>query len=139
MVYGVFFLTACVTAPTPPPGTLDQGKMISILSDIHVAEAQAQQAGFKTSDSTQLYYKHLERQILKKNKTDSTQYHDSYKFYSQNVLLMNEIYTAVVDTLEARHERIKNVPDTSAVVKNQPGSAIPSDSILTKKTLKKML
>lgn len=103
IVVGIaFLLSACVTDPKPPAGALSKEQMVAILVEVHIAEAKAQQAGFRTSDSTQFYYKYLEKKILKDFKTDSTQYHDSYRFYVQHIKLMNEIYTAVVDTLTAR-------------------------------------
>lgn len=132
----VFLLTACVTEPTPPPGTLDKEAMVAILSEIHVAEAKAQQAGFRTTDSSQLYYKSLEMQVLKKYKTDSIQYHNSYKFYSQNIKQMNEIYKAIVDTLESRHRGLKEQPDTSHAPQKKPSPK--ADLIIRKKNLKKM-
>ena len=103
----LFLLAACVGAPEPPPGGLDKKKMIAILTEIHLAEAESQQAGFRTADSTQLYYKYLERKILKRFKTDSTQYHDSYRFYVKHVEEMGEIYAAVVDSLNVRQSRKK--------------------------------
>lgn len=107
-IFGLLILlAACVHAPEPPAGTLGREKMVAILIEIHLAEAEAQQAGFRTADSTQFYYKHLERKILKRFKTDSTQYHDSYRFYVQNVKEMNEIYAAVVDSLNVRQSRKK--------------------------------
>lgn len=107
-VFGMLLLLAsCVSAPEPPPGALGKKRMVAILTEIHLAEAEAQQAGFRTADSTQLYYKYLERKILKRFKTDSTQYHDSYRFYVKHVAEMGEIYTAVVDSLNVRQSRKK--------------------------------
>ncbi len=134
----VFLVTACVSDPTPPSGTLDKETMVAILTEIHLAEAQSQQAGFKTTDSTQLYYKYLEKQILKKFHTDSTHYHDSFKFYSTHVKQMNEIYKAVVDTLEAQHQNIRSIPDTSRASQNKPANAAKIDSTIRKRGPKKL-
>jgi Domain of unknown function (DUF4296) len=103
----LLLLTACVGEVEPPPGGLNQQQMVAILTEIHLAEAEAQQAGFKTADSTQLYYKYLEKKILKRFKTDSTQYHDSYRFYVQHAEEMKKIYDAVVDSLNVRQARKK--------------------------------
>jgi len=113
----VLLLSSCVSEPEPPPGTLNKEQMAAILVDVHIAEARAQQAGFRSSDSTQLFYKHLENQILKKYKTDSTQYHKSYRFYIQHVPLMNEIYTAVVDTLTVRQKQLQTTAPPPAAAK----------------------
>ncbi len=115
-------LSACVNPPEPPSGTLSKDKMVKILTEIHLAEAAAQQAGFLEADSTQVYYKYLEKKIFRKYKTDSTHYHDSYSFYTDHPKLLQEIYTIVVDTLAARqtkesqtHDSTTNKPVTPVV------------------------
>ena len=127
----VFLLTACVTEPKPPAGTLSKQQMVAILAEIHVAEATAQQVSFRGADSTQLFYKHLERQILRRFNTDSTQYHDSYRWYVQHVREMNEIYTAVVDTLSARQAEARAKGSSAPPVSNPPAPA-KTDSLRLK-------
>lgn len=82
--------------------------MINILIDIHMAEARAGSALLRTQDSTTVYYKSLEQDIFKKYKVDSTKYYSSYRYYMENIQLMDEIYAAVVDSLSSRENSIKS-------------------------------
>ncbi len=109
--------------------------MVAILTEIHLTEAKAQQVGFRSGDSTQLYYKYLEKQLFKKFKTDSTHYHDSYRFYSQHVKLMNEIYSAVVDTLDARRLANQKLGESKQTASVKKDSTLTKDSVVNKKMI----
>ncbi len=98
----LLLLTACVKPVEPPPGTLSKDKMVDILIDIHIAEARAGQVNLRSQDSTQMYYNYLEAKVFKKHKIDTATYNRSYRFYTNNMKYMDEIYAAVVDSLSLR-------------------------------------
>jgi hypothetical protein len=95
-------LYACAAAEEKPERLLSREQMVGILTDIHIAEAKANRTWLRSYDSLQLMYKAYENDVFKKHKTDSTVYRQSYKYYLEHMQEMDEIYTAVVDTLSLR-------------------------------------
>jgi hypothetical protein len=102
LLTALLFLSACVKPETPPPGVIPKDQMTEILIDIHVAEAQVSHLNLRSYDSMQVAYNGFERDIFQKYRVDSTSYNQSYQYYLRNPKLMEEIYTAVVDSLALR-------------------------------------
>lgn len=98
----IIFLLACGKAEDKPAGLLTKEQMINILTDIHITEAKVSRMSFRSYDSTQIVYKEFENDIFKKYKTDSVVYRQSYNYYLEHMAEMDEIYTAIVDTLTLR-------------------------------------
>jgi len=119
---GLLFLTACSAKTTIPENVLPEDKMILILSEIHVAETEISSLNFKSIDSSYALQKAWEINIMKKFKTDTATYNRSYKFYLTHVEYMQDIYTAVADTLQKRNESIEknNSPGQKPALKVNP-------------------
>ena len=98
----LILLFACAETEEKPERLLTKEQMVGILTDIHIAEAKANRTSLRSYDSLQIMYKAYENDVLKKHKTDSTTYRQSYKYYLEHMQEMDEIYTAVVDTLSLR-------------------------------------
>lgn len=95
-------LSACANTEQPPQNLLSKPKMVDVLVDIHIAEAKANRIQLRSYDSTQAYYRKLEREVFEKHKVDTAVYRMSYKYYMNHMKELDEIYTAVVDSLSLR-------------------------------------
>jgi hypothetical protein len=91
---------------TAPENLLTKEQMIGILTEMHIAEAKASAARLP-HDSATTFFMHLQEQIMDKYNTDTAQYRLSYKWYSENVKEMDEIYATVVDSLGARESTVR--------------------------------
>lgn len=79
-----------------PTTTLSKEKMIGIMLDIHISEA--------TMNMTPINKNVSEKpvpaiDVLKKNSISKEQFDESFIFYTQHPLLLNEIYDEVMDSL----------------------------------------
>ncbi|RYC68669.1 DUF4296 domain-containing protein [Spirosoma sordidisoli] len=107
---GVLLLTALwmmacgVPADERPDNLLDEDRMADILVEIHMAEARVSRMAFSSSDSSNIVYKRLEKQILRRFKTDTSAYNQSYKYYASHPRDMEAIYKEVVSKLQKRTE-----------------------------------
>ncbi|MBK7958566.1 MAG: DUF4296 domain-containing protein [Bacteroidetes bacterium] len=80
---------------------IEESKFIDILSDIHLAESLTDR--IDTSVLMQNYhYNHFQEEIFKKHHIDSTQYKDSYEFYTKDVIKAQVIYDKVLNKLQER-------------------------------------
>ena len=85
---------------------LPKSKMVSILNDIHLAEAKISVKNLP-SDSAKLYFYQFEQEILNKHSTDSAAFNKSFKYYLSQGTLFDQIYGEVVDSLglnESKYE-----------------------------------
>ena len=95
---------SCIERPKPPSGTLSQAEMVQILTDIHIAEGKTSRLSFRSQDSSKVMFKKFEQDILNKYHTDTTTYRKSVQFYLENTSYMDEIYQAVLDSLNLREK-----------------------------------
>jgi hypothetical protein len=102
VIISFLFLLSCSEPDNKPERLLSKEQMINILTDIHIAEAKANRSQLRSYDSIQVYYKSLEKDVFKKYGVDTTVYKQSYAYYLEHMEVMDEIYTAVVDTLNMR-------------------------------------
>ncbi len=95
-------LSACSNTEQPPQNLLSKPQMVDVLVDIHIAEAKANRIQLRSYDSTQAYYRKLEREVFETHKVDTAVYRRSYRYYMNHTKELDEIYTAVVDSLSLR-------------------------------------
>ncbi len=94
-------LTACGTMTTDKPKDLiDTDRMVKILTDVHVAESRVSRLGIGSVDSSNLVYRRLEGQILRKYSVDTSAYEKSYIYYSSHPREMEVIYKQIVKNLQ---------------------------------------
>lgn len=82
-----------------PPNLLSKEKMISFLIDLHLAEAKMSYIGTKNADSTEMLFRHYEKYLFEKHQIDDSSYYQSYQYYLVHMDQLDEIYSAVVDSL----------------------------------------
>ncbi len=102
LIISFLLLSACANTEELPENLLSKEKMVGILIDIHIAEARANRIQLRSYDSTQAYYKKLEADVFSKHKVDTARYRMSYRYYMNHMKELDDIYTAVVDSLSLR-------------------------------------
>lgn len=80
---------------------LTQEEMVNILIDIHLAEAGVQDMRL-VPDSAAKIYSAEEKLIFKKHHVTDSNFIRSYNFYIEHSDQMEEIYSAVIDSLSLR-------------------------------------
>lgn len=83
-----------------PDNLVDEDKMVAILTEIHLTEAKVSKINLRSSDSSNLVYKQLERQLLRKYGVDTSAYSKSYIYYASHPEAMERIYRRIVDKLQ---------------------------------------
>jgi hypothetical protein len=97
-------LLGCVTENKPPENIMTRQEMIDFLIDLHIVEAKISMSRIPY-DSIKLFFPEVEDSLYRKHQISDTLYKKSYQYYLKNITLMEEIYSAVVDSLSLR-ERI---------------------------------
>jgi hypothetical protein len=99
-------ILGCVRKDKPPKDIMSKQEMVSFLIDLHIIEAKMNFARFP-NDSIKLFFPEIEKELFKKHNISDTLYFKSYQYYLNDMFDMEEIYTAVVDSLSLR-ERISS-------------------------------
>ncbi|WP_224996487.1 DUF4296 domain-containing protein [Cesiribacter sp. SM1] len=102
---------ACDQTFGPPKDVLSEKTMISIMADLHVAEAKVKGLGV-SQDSARNLFSIYEIQILDKHNVTPEKYLHSYQYYLDNHRLMTRVHQATLDTLIARQEKLESMPDS---------------------------
>ncbi len=94
-------MAAC-TAPEDerPDKLVPTDQMADILTEVHLAEARVSRMALTSIDSSNIVYKRLENQIIKKYQLDTAVYRKSYIFYSSHPREMETIYQQVTKNLQ---------------------------------------
>ena len=94
-------MAAC-TAPEDerPDKLVPTDQMADILTEVHPAEARVSRMALTSIDSSNIVYKRLENQIIKKYQLDTAVYRKSYIFYSSHPREMETIYQQVTKNLQ---------------------------------------
>jgi hypothetical protein len=123
---------ACDQTLGPPKNVLPEKKMVSIMADLHVAEAKVKALGV-SQDSARSLFSIYEIQILDKHNVSPDKYLHSYQYYLDNHRLMTRVHQATLDTLIERQRKLEILPDSvyakisearkNAVAKEEPAKA----------------
>ncbi|MEM9671194.1 MAG: DUF4296 domain-containing protein [Bacteroidota bacterium] len=82
----------------PPADLLSKDQMVSILIDLHLAEAKMSYTGSRKADSIEIIFRNYERAIFDEHSITDSTYFRSYEYYLEHMDQMERIYTAVVDS-----------------------------------------
>jgi len=99
-------LVSCQEKMEKPKNLLTKLQMIDLLVDIHLTEAKVKELYLKRDSSNQLF-KILEKEVYERHQTTDSAYKKSILYYLDEMGKMEEIYSAVVDSLSLR-EKIKD-------------------------------
>lgn len=81
-----------------PENLYEKSTMVSVLIQVHLAEARAKSLEM-SPDSAMAYYLFQQREIFERFGIDSVDYRKSFEYYSKEIGIMDEIYEAVLDSL----------------------------------------
>lgn len=102
IIIGLFF--SCANEEKAPKNTLSQDQMVTILTDIHLAEARVNKLQLRSLDSSLMIFNQLKSEIWKKYKVDTLAYRESYSYYMTHPKQMTQIYEKVNKKIELREK-----------------------------------
>lgn len=105
LLNGWLFAACALPQDDQPDNLIPEEQMSAILTEIHLAEARVSRMGLGASDSSNVVYKRLERQIFKKLKVDTSAYSKSYVYYSSHPRQMETIYTKIAANLKKKSDK----------------------------------
>ena len=88
-------------APPAPPDLLTPDALVSVLADLHLAEARAQHAA-RAADTIQALYQQQETAALARRAVTRPRFEASYAYYAGRPAELEAIYAALTDTLSLR-------------------------------------
>lgn len=109
MTIFVFSCFACEDSKTSPEGVLPKEKMISFLIDLHIAEARINDLNLRRDSAEKLFQVVEDSLFIKNGIENDTVYDNSYEYYLADIEGLDEIYSAVVDSLSLRERLSKEV------------------------------
>lgn len=130
---------ACKQKNTTPEGILPKDKMVSFLIDMHIAEARINDLSLRR-DSAERFFKIVEDSLFRKNGiTNDSIYIKSYEYYLRDVEGLDEIYSAVVDSLSLRErlskEKESEIKEEEKEKKVEAKNSAASDTLQISDTL----
>jgi hypothetical protein len=100
-------LTGCISSSKKiPKGIMSEEQMVAYLIDLQLADAKISTLNLP-EDSIMKFYDKLELELFKKHNITDSLYIKSVSYYLYDVKGMEDIYSAVVDSLSLR-ERLQN-------------------------------
>ena len=88
---------------SPPSGIMDRDSMINFLVDLHLAEAKVKGARL-SKDSADQVFEIYERKLFNDHNISESIFIESYNYYMNHSLLLEEIYTAVIDSVGLKQD-----------------------------------
>lgn len=102
ILLGALFLAAC-NKNKPPKGIMDNEKMISVLTDIHLADAYVNM--LPQSDSLKPQSDYYRRAVFAKYKISRNDLNRSLNWYSKQPKALDSIYSQVLKRLEIKEKQ----------------------------------
>jgi len=100
--------------PERPDHLIPEKEFVSILADIHTAEAQIEST-IAYPDTALMVFNHLQEEIWKKHGVTKYQFRETYNYYTTHVPEMDKLYEIVTDTLLAREAGYAKKPKPQPV------------------------
>lgn len=101
----VFLMMSCMEDDPKPDNLIPMKEMKKILTDIHYADAYAFQE-FR-ADTIYRAAAGMYLEIFEKYGVDTAAFNSSFNYYVQHPKLMDNMYAAMIDSLNARESRIR--------------------------------
>lgn len=101
-------LPACQRPEEPlrPADLLPKERLIPLIADLHLLEAQVEGSRLSPDSSRALYLSEQKNLLSKRGVTDSA-FQRSYRYYGIHGKDLDDIYGAVIDTLTRREAKFK--------------------------------
>ena len=118
----LFFLalTFLVACNDTPKGIIERDKMVNLIVDVHIIDGTIYNINEPTSDSLYKYGNDRYNKLFKSYQTDSTQFKNSFKYYSKQPEVMLEMYTDVNARLQAKNDSLTKVHEGKKTIRKKP-------------------
>jgi Domain of unknown function (DUF4296) len=103
-----------------PTKLLPKAQVASIMAEAMLAEAVVSVSGLAFGDALARYDRY-ERDIVRRHRTDTTAFRQSYYYYSRQASDMEELVQAINDTLTVRRARLMATLPPDSAQKAPPG------------------
>ncbi|RTQ47733.1 DUF4296 domain-containing protein [Hymenobacter gummosus] len=102
-------LTQCKQSDeaVPPTGLVPRETMVSLLIDLHLTEAQIEATRMRP-DSAQVLYRQQAKQLYRRYNTTNENFEASMRYYAVHGKDLEQMYAAVVDSLNVRQGKLGN-------------------------------
>jgi uncharacterized protein DUF4296 len=97
----IILVAISCSSDNPPESVMSEEDMIDYLIDLHIAEASVQNLRLK-ADSAKTVFKVQEKYLLKTHNITDSVFINSYNYYLGHPRVLEEIYSAVVDSISLR-------------------------------------
>ncbi|MET4109109.1 DUF4296 domain-containing protein [Hymenobacter sp. UYP22] len=88
-----------------PPRLLPQDKMVSLLIELHLLEARTEAAALP-QDSSRALFRQAQKDLYWRHEIDDSTFVQSYRYYATHDKDLDNIYSAVVDSLSLREVKL---------------------------------
>ena len=92
--------------PLRPADLLSKERLVPLIADLHLLEAQVEGSRLSPDSSRALYLSEQKNLLSKRGVTDSA-FQRSYRYYGIHGKDLDDIYGAVIDTLTRREAKFK--------------------------------
>lgn len=93
-----------------PEGVLTPDQMVEVMEEMYIAEEKVNRLALKR-DSARMVALKLNERIFREAAINDSIFKRSFDYYMERPELMEQIYTALVDTLQLREQRTPIRPD----------------------------
>ena len=98
------FLIGCSGKQARPKEVLSTAQMVEMYSEMYLAEEKVNRLALPR-DSAEKVFKTIEQKVFEKMKVEDSVFRLSINYYMNHPKEMEQIYTAVVDSLNLREQR----------------------------------
>ncbi len=106
----VLLVFSCREKEHIPAGILSQDRMVAVLSELYIAEQRTSALGI-TRDSSQHIFATKKAEIFENTNTTDSIFRQSLNYYIDHPKVLEMIYTALVDSLNLREQRLLSSGD----------------------------
>jgi cAMP phosphodiesterase len=98
-------MASCGKAERPPEDILTTDEMVAVMAELYIAEQKISTLGI-SRDSLRHVFGAMEEEIFDKMNTKDSVFRKSLDYYMARPRTLEHIYTALIDSLNLREQRI---------------------------------
>lgn len=98
---------SCVKRSRPPEGVLTTDQMVEVMTELYISEQKFSTLGI-TRDSMRQVFGMMEGRIFENLNTTDSVFRQSLDYYMNRPATLEMIYTALVDSLNLREQRLSS-------------------------------
>ena len=108
-IVGFIFLMMACGPEKAPPGILTEQQMVKAITEIYIAEEKSAHMSI-SHDSIRKIFPQFEARIFEKMGVSDSVFKKSLEYYQSNPKKLENIFTAVVDSLSLQSQRMAPTP-----------------------------